>query len=172
MLDAPRRNRPPPGATRHSVTGLGAVPESTDYLYPGQLFTSSEPSTVLTILGSCVAVCLWDPKAGVGGVNHYLLPQGIGRGMSALRYGSLAIPELIRRIFAIGALPSGVRAKIFGGACLNGDGAGRLSADNIEIARTCLAEARISIVAESVGGHAGRKLVFRIPDGDAWVKTV
>ena len=94
------------------------------------------------------------------------------RGMSALRYGSLAIPELIRRVLAIGALPSRMRAKVFGGACLNGDGAESLSTENIEIARACLAQAQIPIVAEDVGGQVGRKLVFRIPDGDVWVKPV
>ncbi len=126
----------------------------------------------MTVLGSCVAVCLWDPEAGAGGVNHYSLPEGMGRGMSALRYGSLAIPELIRRVLAIGALPSRLRAKVFGGARLNQDGTGRLSNENIEIARACLAQAQIPIVGENVGGRVGRKLVFRIPDGDAWVKTV
>ncbi|MCH8084712.1 MAG: chemotaxis protein CheD [Myxococcales bacterium] len=157
---------------RSSPSAVSAVPESTDYLYPGQLFASPEPSTVMTVLGSCVAVCLWDAEAGVGGLNHYLLPRGIGQGMSALRYGSLAVPELIRRVLAFGARPSCIRAKIFGGACLNGDGAGRLSRENIEIARDCLAQALIPVVAESVGGHFGRKLLFRIPDGDVWVKTV
>ena len=126
----------------------------------------------MTILGSCVAVCLWDRKAGVGGLSHYLLPQGIGKGMSAHRYGNLAIPELIRRILAIGARSDALQAKIFGGACLNTDGVSRLSARNIELARTYLAEAKIAIVAEDIGGSQGRKLIFRIPDGEAWVKAV
>lgn len=126
----------------------------------------------MTVLGSCVAVCLWDPTSGVGGVNHYLLPRGIGTGTTALRFGSLAIPELIRRVLAFGALPSRMRAKVFGGACLNGDGAGRLSTENIEIARDCLAQAQIPIVAEDVGGRVGRKLLFRINTGDVWAKTV
>ncbi len=127
----------------------------------------------MTILGSCVAVCLWDRKAGVGGVSHYLLPQGIGKGMSAHRYGNLAIPELIRRILAIGARSNALQAKIFGGACLNVDGGvSRLSSKNIELARTFLAEAQIAIVAEDIGGSKGRKLIFRIPDGEAWVKAV
>jgi chemotaxis protein CheD len=126
----------------------------------------------MTILGSCVAVCLWDPKSGVGGVSHYLLSKGIGTGISAHRYGNLAIPELIRRILAFGEKPNTLRAKIFGGACLNIDGASRLSAQNIDVARTCLAEAQIAIVAEDTGGSRGRKLIFRIPDGEAWVKEV
>ena len=167
VFDAPRRERPSVCEKHSSTTSVSAVPESTDYLHPGQLFASAEPSAVMTVLGSCVVVCLWDPEAGVGGVNHYLLPQGIGRGMSALRYGSLAIPELIRRVQAIGALPSRMRAKVFGGAGLNGDGAGT---ENIEIARACLALAQIPIVAEDVGGQVGRKLVFGTPAGDAWVK--
>ena len=171
VFDAHRRERPSVCGARSRISSVSGVPELTDYLYPGQLFVSPEPSAVMTVLGSCVAVCLWDTEARVGGMNHYVLPQGIGRGMSALRYGSLAIPELIRRILAIGALPSRTRAKVFGGACLNGGSADRLSAENIEIARACLAQAQIPIVAEDVGGHAGRTLVLRIPDGDVWVKT-
>jgi len=148
------------------------VPESTDYLYPGQLFTSSEPAAVMTILGSCVAICLWAPGSGAGGMNHFLLPHGSGAGASGLRYGSLAVPELIRRILAIGGKRDHLRAKVFGGACLTGNGVGRLSAENVAVARSCLAEAEIPIVAEDVGGVRGRKLIFRIPDGDVWVKAV
>ena len=150
----------------------GAVPESTDYLYPGQLFTSSQPAAVMTILGSCVPVCLWAPESGVGGANHFLLPHGSAAGASALRYGSLAIPELIRRVLALGGKQDSLRAKLFGGACLTEEGAGRLSAQNVTVARSCLAEAKIPIVAEDVGGRRGRKLIFCIPDGDVWVKSV
>ena len=101
-----------------------------------------------------------------------MLPKGIGKGMSAHRYGSLAIPELIRRILGTEARLNVLQAKIFGGACLNMDGVSRLSAENIEIARTYLAEAKIAIVSEDIGGSHGRKLIFRIPDGEAWVKAV
>ncbi len=172
VSESDRKFRPPAKAACSRVPTLISIPDSTDYLYPGQLFTSPEPSVVMTILGSCVAVCLWDPKAGVGGVSHYLLSKGIGTGISAHRYGNLAIPELIRRILAFGARSNALQAKIFGGACLNLDGVNRLSAENIELARAYLAEAQIAIVAEDVGGSQGRKLVFRIPDGDAWVKAV
>jgi len=92
--------------------------------------------------------------------------------MSAHRYGNLAIPELIRRVLAIGARSNALQTKTFGGACLNTNGVSRLSAENIELARPYLAEAQITIVAEDIGGSQGRKLIFRNPDGEAWVKAV
>ncbi|HXQ76848.1 MAG TPA: chemotaxis protein CheD, partial [Gemmatimonadaceae bacterium] len=67
----------------------------TVYLYPGQVFTASQPLLVSTILGSCIAVCLWDEKTRIAGINHYLLPSGPVRTQADLRYGNLAIERLI-----------------------------------------------------------------------------
>jgi chemotaxis protein CheD len=145
-------------------------PESTAYLYPGQLFASAGPEVIMTIVGSCVAVCVWDSVAGAGGLNHYLLPRDAGRSHSALRFGSAAIPELVRRVLDLGGRRKQLLAKIFGGAGMIEGSAGRLSAENVEIARRLLAEAQIPIVAEDVGGRQGRKLICRVRDGSAWVK--
>ncbi len=147
-------------------------PESTAYLYPGQLFASAGPEVIMTILGSCIAVCVWDPVAGAGGLNHYLLPRGAGGGRSALRFGSAAIPELLRRVLDLGGRQDQLQAKVFGGAGVIEGSAGRLSAENVEVARRLLTEARIPIVAEDVGGRQGRKLICRVRDGNAWVKRV
>ena len=62
------------------------------YLAPGRLYVSSADAQVTTILGSCVAVCLWDPQARVGGVNHFLLPSGRP---ASPRFGDAAMAELI-----------------------------------------------------------------------------
>src|SRR5438067_1584935 len=70
------------GADRSDANG-GAK----QFLLPGQMFASRQPTTVTTILGSCVAVCLWSPRTGGGGMNHYLLPEGASNETNRLRYG-------------------------------------------------------------------------------------
>ncbi len=84
---------------RRSGRADGRVPtgELRIYLHPGQFAVSAHDCTMSTILGSCVGVCLHDPEARVGGLNHYLLPTQ-GGGTSA-RYGDVAIPpETIARL--------------------------------------------------------------------------
>src|SRR5512142_301703 len=72
------------------------------YLHAGDLVVASSPTAIGTILGSCVAVCLWDPDTGVGGMNHYLLPFHVEREKSA-RFGSVAIPRLLEEVVTAGA---------------------------------------------------------------------
>ena len=126
-------------------------------------------------LPACVAVCLFDPAAGVGGLCHFVLPAGGNDRRSNLRFGRVAVPELIRRVFALGAVPGRLRAKLFGGACVvvqakkQGD---HLGLKNARLAEQILAEERIAIIASDLGGERGRKLVFHPDDGAAWVRAV
>jgi chemotaxis protein CheD len=146
------------------------------YLEPGGLVAVSRPTEVMTILGSCVAVCLWDEWLRVGGVNHFLLPTPpIGQPASG-RHGTAAIPMLIREMEQLGSQRQHLRAKVFGGAHLMGpsppDAPPSLGMRNAELARRLLAEWGIVILAEDVGGSAGRKLRFRTDDGTALVKSL
>ena len=145
------------------------------YLHPGQMVTSSTPCSISTILGSCVAVCIWDEEAGVGGMNHFLLPHYAGQGASSARFGNVATALLLERLEQKGARRSGMRAKIFGGAtvveALRGVGAS-LGGSNVELARRLLLDAGIKVVAEDVLGASGRKLIFRTDDGSALVRLL
>jgi chemotaxis protein CheD len=85
------------------------------YLAPGQLFASGDRVQVTTILGSCVAVCLFDNEAEVGGVNHFLLPHGTP---PSPRFADHATTLLMQRVLALGAERGRLRAKLFGGACV------------------------------------------------------
>jgi chemotaxis protein CheD len=146
------------------------------YLEPGGVVATPRPTEVTTILGSCVAVCLWDEWLRVGGVNHYLLPTTPAGQPPSGRHGTAAIPMLIRELERLGSQRQHLRAKVFGGAHLIGPplpGAPpSLGSRNAELARRLLAEAGIAILAEDVGGSAGRKLRFRTDDGLALVKTL
>ena len=145
------------------------------YLHPGKLFVAIQPTVVTTILGSCVAVCLWDADLGIGGINHYLLPTGLKASTSPLRYGNVAIEELLSRTVRAGARLRSMRAKLFGGACVLDAMRGRdnhLGTKNIEMARKALSEAGIPVIASDVGGNRGRKLLFQPHTGTALVKLL
>jgi len=145
------------------------------YLHPGQLFVTIEPAAVTTILGSCVAVCLWDTVLGVGGINHYLLPTGLKTSTTALRYGNVAIERLLEKLARAGANFTNLRAKLFGGACVLDAMRGKethLGDKNVEIARKTLHDAGIPVVASDVGGSRGRKLIYYPHDGSALIKLL
>lgn len=138
----------------------------TFYLYPGKLAAFSSETVISTLLGSCVAVAIHDPVAHVGGLNHYLLPEGApGEPMNA-RYGAFAIPTLIEECIRLGADRRRLQAKVYGGANVIavsslGDGIGRR---NIEIADTLLKQYGIPVVERNVGGEAARTIKMNTAD--------
>jgi chemotaxis protein CheD len=148
--------------------------EEAVYVHAGQLAVASGATQIMTVLGSCVAICLWDPLARVGGMNHFMLPNG-GENGSTPRYAKCATATLLLDVTGRGASLGRLEAKIFGGACMmtafRGTGHD-LGTQNVEAARQMLASARIPVVAEDVGGDYGRKLIFRTDTGVAMVKRV
>lgn len=145
------------------------------YLHPGKVFASREGHAVTTILGSCVAVCLWEPSSRIGGINHFLLPTHGGDVAASTRFGDLAIQDLIEQLLALGCRRHNLRSKIFGGACVLEAFQVRenhLGQRNVEVAETCLRTADIPLVGRDVGGMRGRKLIFHTDDGAAWVKPL
>lgn len=161
-------------ATRSIVPAPSFPPPRAVQLYAGQIHVSREPTIVTTILGSCVAVCLFDAALATGGMNHFLLPERVNDG-SATRYASAACEQLIERMTALGSERKTLQAKIFGGAsvidALRG-GVQHLGERNVETARAILERERIPLVAEDVLGRFGRKLVFHTHTGVAWVKAI
>ena len=145
------------------------VPE-TIYLHPGQLYTASHATLVSTILGSCVAVCLWDPASRIGGMNHFLLPAGKGP-----RYGNEAMTQLLEQLTGRGAFVARMVAKVFGGACVIPGFTGSRQAigtQNVEAALRFLAAHSIPVRGEQTGGQRGRKLLFHTGTGQAYVKEI
>jgi chemotaxis protein CheD len=161
-----------PGAERSArAPDTGGRPQL--YLHAGQLAVSASPTAIVTVLGSCVAVCLWDPATRVAGVNHFLRPHHVERERSA-RFGNVAVPALVDEVVRAGATRSGLVAKVFGGASVLGAGPGarRLGDENAALALHLLEEARIPVLDRDVGGERGRKLVFVSDEGTAWVKLL
>lgn len=161
-----------------SRRGAGAKPGNgrceAMYLYPGRLFVSREPCAVTTILGSCVAVCLWDPVLRAGGVNHFVLPYRAGPRQSSTRLGNVAMEKLIAEMLALGSRRRDLQAKMFGGARildLPDRGGKHLGERNVDLARELLEREGIPVVAQDVGGEGGRKLIFHTGDGRVWVEN-
>ena len=158
------------------------VPESTVdpkrssvYLLPGQLFASTEPYQIKTILGSCVAICLWDKRRGGGGMNHFLLPSTHEGQPASLRYADEATRVLLEQLNSLGCRPPNLRAKIFGGASLfqpRDAYASTLGAKNVAVALDLMKRAGIPVIAQVTGGPQGRKLLFNTDDGIAWSRRI
>lgn len=139
------------------------------YLYPSALFAEKKPHWVDTILGSCVAVCLYDTKLKIGGINHYMLPLWNGNGLASPKFGNIAIEKLIEKMLKNGSSTSNMIAKVFGGANQIKSSMD-IGARNIAIAKEILEIHNIQIIAENTGGNVGRKLRYDTGTGKVMMK--
>jgi len=87
-------------------------------LLPGEYFASAEEMVISTVLGSCVAACLYDRVSGVFGMNHFMLPVGSGEAGMSMRYGAYAMEVLLNEMFKLGARRERLEAKVTGGAAV------------------------------------------------------
>lgn len=143
------------------------------YLRPGTIFCTNLEYDITTVLGSCVAICLWDPSTKVGGMNHYMLPFWNGEGLPSPKYGNIAIVKLIEKIYSLGASRGKVKAKIFGGSSNFQDSSVlKVSDRNITIACDLLNDAGIPIINSAVGGKYGRKIIFSTATGTVRLKKL
>lgn len=146
------------------------------YLFPGELLVTPDPCTVTTILGSCVAVCLWDPVVGCGGITHFVLPHSVDGRLASPRFGVTAIRLVLDGLADLGSRGQDLEAKVFGGASVQGvapkEGRPSLGECNVTVARRSLADLGIPILAADVGGGVGRKIRFDTGDGVVWVKRL
>jgi chemotaxis protein CheD len=152
---------------------LAALPAT--YVHPGQIAISAEAGVLTTILGSCVAVCLHDPRVRVGGLNHYLLPNQADSPEVASRYGPLAITQLVEGMLCHGAQVKRMTAQIFGGAAVLAafsDERNHLGMRNARLARDMMADYGIPVTGSDVGGNRGRKLMFSPRDGTTHVQLI
>jgi len=142
----------------------------------GDSIVSGDPDVEFTtVLGSCVAVCLHDGRAGVGGMNHFLLaePAPIANEDARLlnRYGVHSMELLINAMLKQGAIRQNLKARIYGGATMR-QGLGEIGNSNIQFARRFLTNENIAILGENVGGVSARRVEFRPAAGLSRCKTV
>lgn len=154
------------------------------FIYPGEYVATAEPMVLSTLLGSCVAVCLFDPVARVMGMNHFLLPMRHPASQEPLlateagRYGVWAMEILINELLKRGARRERLRAKAFGGAnVLNGQGIGResrfnIGAANVRFVRDFLERDGIPLIAHDLGGDYGRQIHFHGGDYSVFMRRI
>jgi chemotaxis protein CheD len=140
---------------------------------PGQLYVTAADEIVTTVLGSCVSACIRDPERGVGGINHFMLPQQprFGDSGSSARYGLYALECLINDILKRGGDRDGLEVKVFGGGRVINAG-GDIGRSNIDFVRSFFADEGIPIVSEDVGGEVARRLRYYPRSGKVLVKQM
>lgn len=167
---------PPHLMRRSSDHGERRAPDREDELHvvkliSGNCYVTDQPDQmIVTILGSCVAACLHDPLARIGGMNHFLLPDGPEGGArntgSASRYGTHAMEQLINGILQLGGSKSRLQAKVFGGGNVTNSSA-LIGSRNVHFIREFLRNENIPITSEDLGDTYPRRLRFYPDTGKA-----
>ena len=145
-------------------------------IHIGGFHASRKPAVIETVLGSCVAVCLHDPSACIGGMNHIFLPgrADMKHFDNAARYGVNAMELLVNRIMRLGGRRSNLVAKVFGGAHVlraippeNGMGL-----KNSEFVLDFLQMENISVINQDLGGKLARKIYFHTDTGHVFLRRI
>jgi chemotaxis protein CheD len=142
---------------------------------PGEYFVCAEDILIMTTLGSCIAACLWDRHARLGGMNHFMLPDGGETGSGSLggRYGSFAMEQLINEMLKLGARRTSIEAKVFGGGqVISGMHSMNIGERNTAFVLDYLNAERIPIVSQDVRDIHPRKVCFLPASGKAMVKRL
>ncbi len=172
-------------ACRLSRPALPSIEERSDmrdlgvpnvYLKAGEFFMSPEPARVVTVLGSCISVTMFNPRLGIGAICHCLLPRNDGRG-DDFKYVDTSIMRMIGAFEMLGTGRREIEVKLFGGADMFRSGATRLrmasiGEQNVKTALDVLQEQGLSLLAADTGGLSGRKLYYYIHTNRAYVRRL
>ncbi len=143
------------------------------FLNPGELIFSTKPIIIKTVLGSCVAVCLYDKEKKYGGMCHFLLPETQGNNIST-KYGDIAIQTLINKFISSGSNIKSLEASIIGGAFIIFDEKEIffIGDRNVEIAAQILRKNDIRIKSVNTGGEHGKKVQFNTSTNQIIVQSL
>lgn len=161
----------------HLIRPGEAAPPPALQLQIGEYRVSRSPEVLYTLLGSCVAVCLHDASAGIGGMNHILLPGRAGeegRFDDVARFGLDAVELLVGALVDAGAARRRLAAKLFGGGHVirQMDELSSPGFRNVRFIRDLMEQERIPVVSSDLGGYEARKVWFRTDTADVIVKRV
>ncbi len=146
-------------------------------LQPGEFFVGDRKHRVRTLLGSCVSITLWHPRARIGAMSHYMLAQrGINDRDIALnaRYGEEALTLMIEQLARLGVAAASCQAKVFGGGemFMSQPRSPTVGRRNGDAARALLRERGIVLTAASMFGVGHRNIIFNVDTGDVWSRQV
>ena len=140
-------------------------------ILPGEYFVSDEGIVIMTVLGSCIAACIWDPQARVGGMNHFMLPDGGGD--TSGRYGSYAMELLINEMMKLGARRERMQAKVFGGGqVMHTFTTMNVGERNTQFVLDYLQTERIAVISKDVLDIYPRKVCYFPATGKAMCKRL
>ena len=141
----------------------------------GQALVSADPRVEMsTVLGSCVALCLYDPEARMGGMNHFLLaepPASSGEAPVDEFYGTYLMELLVNQMLSGGARKHRLRAHLYGGANVNRNMM-RIGTANADFARAFVSREGIELVRSDLGGTSARRVEFRPASGQVRCRSV
>ncbi len=145
-------------------------------ILPGQFYVTRNDEMIVTVLGSCIAVCIRDVGTGIGGMNHFMLPDAVRDGMDATvsdaaRYGTYAMELMINEILKHGGERKRLEAKVFGGGRIL-QHMTDIGQRNIAFTREYLVTEQLRVVAADVGDVYPRKVQFFPASGIARVKKL
>jgi chemotaxis protein CheD len=156
--------RPNPAALPPGEAPLPAPGQNTSkFLLPGDIAISDGTMKLSTVIGSCVVLCLWDRHKKIGGMNHFLLPDGPVDAANKFRYANNANAALLERIIQAGANIAFVVAKVYGGSVAHipaGQEQTSLGHRNVCAALDFLRSTGIPLEEKNTGGKQGRKIIF------------
>ena len=154
------------------MTKINSKNYSTINVIQGDFSVSENDNVVLTtILGSCVAACLYDPVAKIGGMNHFLLPGERSAGSLSQSYGLNAMELLINTMLKRGAKRNRFQAKLFGGGRMT-EAFSDIGRKNASFAVEFLQCEGIPCVSQSLGGDAARRIRFWPSTGKAQMRIL
>ncbi len=131
-------------------------------VFPGEFYVTPKSDEVLvTVLGSCVSACIRDPRTGIGGMNHFMLPQGDGGSWAgeSSRYGDFAMEKLINELIKKGCPRERMEVKVFGGANVI-DSSTAIGSKNAEFVLRFLENEGIACAAQDLGGLHPRRIQY------------
>lgn len=160
----------------HSAAG-GRLRLQEIYLEAGQTRTSRDPLLLTMMLGSSVAVCLFDHSLSIGGATHFLLPAfPQGPGTRSARYGDVAVEEAVEQLKELGSKTANLTARVFGGSCMfqsfRDHGRQHVGHRNVAVAMEILSRLSIRIIEKDVAGDFGRKVRMWTNTGAVQVEAV
>jgi chemotaxis protein CheD len=144
-------------------------------ILPGEYYYTKQDMVIVTVLGSCVAACIRDRVTGLGGMNHFMLPDGGDSGpvSASMRYGTYAMEVLINDLLKAGARRESLEAKVFGGgAVLRGFTAMNVGERNAAFVTSFLKTEKIPLLAEDLNDIYPRKVYFFPRTGKVLVKKL
>jgi chemotaxis protein CheD len=142
-------------------------------ILPGQYYAAARDMLIVTVLGSCVSACLWDPVRRIGGMNHFMLPGDPDKAGDSARLGVYAMELLINRMHKLGAERTRLVAKVFGGAAvLEGMDTLNVGTQNGNFVLDFLREEGIAVTAQDLYDVHPRKVYFFLQNGKVKVKRL